>query len=302
MLETVKLVASGVADLIESIVTWWINASVTLAEKVVTLLGLNPDENALVDFLRQLQTIWNDEELSFGQKIVKTVELLPGGKALTSFFSEIKSIWTDSSLTLPQKVVKTVSLTTTKIADLVESIMAWWTGATLQLVRRGAEILGLDPDSLWVVEFLEALNSIWADQELSFGQKIVKTIELVPGGQSLIDFVNGIGDVWKDSELSLPEKAIGTVELVVEGVTGVLEGIMIWWTDATLELTRRGATLLGLDPDNLWLTGFLGALNAIWKDAESIFGEKIVEGIKLIPGVTGLLISWPPEGPTIRSK
>ncbi|WP_461365747.1 phage tail tape measure protein, partial [Candidatus Darwinibacter acetoxidans] len=233
VLETVKLVASGVADLIESIVTWWINASVTLAEKVVTLLGLNPDENALVDFLRQLQTIWNDEELSFGQKIVKTVELLPGGKALTGFFSEIKSIWTDSSLTLPQKVVKTVSLTTTKIADLVESIMAWWTGATLRLVRRGAEILGLDPDSLWVVEFLEALNSIWADQELSFGPKIVETIALVPGGQSLIDFVNSIGDVWDDTDLTLGEKIVETIEISLEEAVikislATLAGVALW--------------------------------------------------------------------------
>lgn len=284
IVETVKLVATGVTDLIESIMSWWTGAAITLTRKVATILGLDPDTLWIVGFLESLNAIWNDEELTFGQKIVKTVELLPGGKALTGFFSEIKSIWTDSSLTLPQKVVKTVSLTATRIADLIESIMAWWTGATLQLVRRGAEILGLDPDSLWVVGFLEALNNIWAEQELSFGQKIVKTIELVPGGQSLIDFVNSIGDVWENSELSLPEKAIGTVKLVVDGVTGVLEGIMIWWTDATLELTRRGATLLGLDPDNLWLTGFLGALNAIWKDADLSFGEKVVEGIKLVPG------------------
>ena len=49
-----------------------------LAEKTAKLLGLNPEESALIGFLHKLQVIWNDEELTFREKVVKSVHLVVG--------------------------------------------------------------------------------------------------------------------------------------------------------------------------------------------------------------------------------
>jgi hypothetical protein len=319
IVETVKVVVEGVTGLIESIMAWWTGAALTLTRKVATLLGLDPDKLWIVQFLSDLNAIWKDSDLSFGQKVVETIKLLPGGKALVGFVQSIVSIWKDGELTFPQKVVETVKIVAGGVAGLIESITTWWTGVALTLARKVATLLGIDPDSLWIVGFLADLNTIWADEDLSFGQKtvetiklipggkalvgfvarvkgiwadedlsfgqkVVETITLIPGGDSLVEFVNQIKSVWDDEELTLARKTIKTIELVVGGVTGVVEGIMAWWTNAALTLTRRGATLLGLDPDNLWLTDFLGKLNETWKNTDLSFGEKIVKSIRLIPG------------------
>ena len=109
-LATVSIIAGSVSGLIESITTWWINTTVTLAEKVVTMLGLNPDENAFVGFLRQLQTIWNNEELTLGEKVIESLNLIPGVQALQTFYQKLSEIWTNDRLTFGAKVVDTIEL------------------------------------------------------------------------------------------------------------------------------------------------------------------------------------------------
>lgn len=216
VLETVKLVASGVAGLIESIVTWWINASVTLAEKVVTLLGLNPDENALVDFMRQLQTIWNDEELSFGQKIVKTIELVPGGQALIDFVQSIVDVWKDSELSLPEKIIETVKLTVSAVTGLIESIVTWWINTSVTLSEKVVSLLGLDPEENALVGFLRKLQEIWNNEELEFAEKVVESLKLIPGVKVIFDFVARIKQIWADTDLTLGEKVIEIIDISLD--------------------------------------------------------------------------------------
>lgn len=98
MLGTVSIVTSSVSGLVESIVRWWINTTVTLAEKVVILLGLNPDENAFIDFLRKIQGIWNNQELTLGEKVVESLRLIPGAETVINFIADVKDKITNSDL------------------------------------------------------------------------------------------------------------------------------------------------------------------------------------------------------------
>jgi len=124
-LATVSIITRSVSGLIESITTWWINTTVTLAEKVVTILGLNPDENAFVGFLRQLQTIWNNEELTLGEKVIESLNLIPGAQALQTFYQKLSEIWANDQLTFGTKVVDTIELLAdTAIVKIALAILA----------------------------------------------------------------------------------------------------------------------------------------------------------------------------------
>jgi len=237
----------------------------------------------------RIKEVWASDELTLPQKVLKTVSIV--AETIADLSPSIRAIWdtwTDDDLSLGQKILKTVSIVAEGVAGLVESIMAWWTGITLELVKRGATLLGLDPDDLWIVQFLEDLNDIWKSEDLSFGEKVVETIRLIPGGQSLIDFINDIRDVWKDSELSLPEKIIETVKLTVSAVTGLIESIVTWWINTSVTLSEKVVSLLGLDPEENALVGFLRKLQEIWNNEELEFAEKVVESLKLIPGVKAI--------------
>ena len=49
-------------------------------------------------------------------------------------------------------------------------------GEAVKLARKAAELLGLDPDKLWIVKFLEDLNAIWESEKLTFSEKVVESL------------------------------------------------------------------------------------------------------------------------------
>ncbi len=149
---------------------------------------------------------------------------------IRDIWNEIVNIWTDDDLTLPEKTLNTINLTAKTVGKLIESIMLWWTSQTINLVERGAKLLGLNPDDLWITQFLKELNSIWLDSTLTFSQKTVESLKLIPGGQWLLDLVNDIKEIWKDESLSLPDKIIGvTIEVFVELWKGGQKIVQSFW-------------------------------------------------------------------------
>ncbi len=202
----------------------------------------------------ELVEVWTNDELTLPQKVLESVSIIANAIAdLIPSIREIWDVWKDPDLDLKQKTLKTVSIIAEKVTGLIESIMTWWTGAALELVRRGATLLGLDPDKLWIVGFLEELNTIWADEDLSFSEKVVQSVALVAGE-----------------------------------IVGLVESIISWWIGTTISLARKVVELLGLDPEDNALVSFLEKLKAIWVDEKLTFGEKIIESIGLIPGLSSL--------------
>ena len=194
------------------------------------------------------------DELTLPQKVLESVSIIANAIVdLIPSIREIWDVWEDPDLDLKQKTLKTVSIIAEKVAGLIEAIMTWWTGEALVVVRRGATLLGLDPDKLWIVGFLEELNTIWADEDLSFSEKVVQSVALVAGE-----------------------------------IVGLVESIISWWIGATISLARKVVELLGLDPEDNALVSFLEKLKAIWVDEKLTFGEKIIESIGLIPGPSSL--------------
>ena len=81
---------------------------------------------------------------------------------------------------------------------------------------------------------------------------------------------------------------INTVSIVFKTVTDLIESINSWWTMQVVKLARKTAELLGLDPDEAWFVKLAEDLNAIWTNEELTFGEKVIEGLKLVPGVQAI--------------
>ena len=180
------------------------------------MLGLNPEESALIGFLHKLQVIWNDEELTFREKVVKSVHL----------------------------VVETVT-------GLIESINAWWTGQAVKLARKAAELLGLDPDKLWIVKFLEDLNAIWESEKLTFSEKVVESLRLIPGAKALEMLHSKLKEVWASEDLTLGEKVVETLDLSLENATvrivlAALAAVSAWKIAPAVYASLAGAISAGV--------------------------------------------------------
>ena len=153
-------------------------------------------------------------------------------------------------LTLPEKVIATVSLIAGEVIGLVDSILSWWARTQLQLARRGAELLGLDPDELWIISFLEDLNDIWQDEDLTLSEKIIKSMRLIPGFAWVNDLWNDLREIWARSD---------------EGVWGrVIETVMLFL------------------PDDSPLVDFLRRMRAIWEQADVGTWTKTIQTVVII--------------------
>ena len=286
-IEIAKLVpgVGWVVGTVQDIVTTWNNQSLTLPEKEAALNSIIPGLGWVAGFITRVQDIWDDQTLTFSEKVVETLNLVPGVSALVGFIKGLYDIWTDETLTLPEKAIATVALTVQTVTGLVESIIAWWIGASVTLTKKAVQLLGLEPEENALVGFLTALQGIWDDETLTFGEKVVETLRITPGVSVLVDFVSGIYKIWTDEKLSLPEKVLDTVSLTVTSVVGLIESIISWWLKATITLASKVVELLGLEPEENALIGFLTKLQGIWDDETLTFGEKTIEIMGLIPGL-----------------
>jgi phage tail tape measure protein, TP901 family, core region len=170
----------------------------------------------------------------------------------------------------------------------IKTIMTFATGLTL-LTR--AVVFFLSPWTLLTMAVIAAAIAIATKWD-----EIRETIAQTDLGKAAIEAWENLKKVWQSDELTLPEKIIESVRITVRFVTGLIESIMQWWLGASIKLARRGAELLGLDPDNAWLPAFLTRLDEIWKNEDLTFSQKIVKSVVItVESVLGLvdsIISW----------
>src|SRR5690606_8873257 len=106
IVESVEIVVEGVTGLVESIIKWWLGQTIVLARKAVEMLGLDPDENALVQFLENIKSWWDREDLVFSEKVARVTGITLGmdeetqqrfqeqvRDSVKQFSEDLKRIW-----------------------------------------------------------------------------------------------------------------------------------------------------------------------------------------------------------------
>lgn len=281
-------VVNEILDLWDSLLEWWDQSKL---------------RQWIVDTWEQIRDVWQDEDLTLGQKVLDSVsivaneiiDLIPG-------LREIWNTWTDDDLSFGQKVLKTISIGVDTVTGLIESINAWWTKQVVKLARKTAELLGLDPDEAWFVQFAEELNAIWTDKELTFGEKVIESLKLIPGAQVITDFIADVKDkivnskAWQwtvDVALPVVVDAGETVIKAVVEVGGALYDAIKKGFD-----TGDWSDFWGIASD-IWNAGAVialslrlasGAASWILTAIGSIFGNTVGKlGVGGIPLAIGLL-------------
>ncbi|MDP3939930.1 MAG: hypothetical protein Q8R92_17570 [Deltaproteobacteria bacterium] len=241
VVETVSVTIGAVAGVLESIASWWTGVAVVLAEKTVSLLGLDPEENALVGFLRILHGIWDAEELAFGEKVVSTLRLIPGADVVSQLAARLRNLWSDETLTLPEKVMSSVHITIRSVVGVIESIADWWIGSAITLARKTAVLMGLDPEGNALAGFLVALEGIWKTEDLSFSERTVAALRLLPQTQAVADFWERVNDLWGTQSVSLGTKIIETLELIPgpRSIVRFVADLQALWEAEDISLARK---------------------------------------------------------------
>lgn len=255
---TTEEVVNKILELWDSLLEWWDQSKL---------------RQWIVDTWEQIRDVWEDEDLTLGQKVLETVsivvnrivDLIPG-------LREIWDTWTDDDLSFGQKVLNTISIVVKTVTDLIESINAWWTGQVVKLARKTAELLGLDPDEAWFVQFAEDLNAIWTNEELTFGEKVIESLKLIPGVETITNFINDVkdkivnSDAWK-----------WTVDVALPVIVDAGEAVI----KAVVEVGGRmyDAIKKGLDT---------GDWSDFWAVAEDVWSTGVIIGITLSAAVKGI--------------
>lgn len=159
-----RIVVREVAGLVESIVSWWLDVSLSLATKTVEILGLEPDESAVVNLLRELQAIWDREDLTFAEKTVATIKI--SFREIIGLLDDIKNWWLYEVLELDPKTVEKMKLLPPIriIDDLIEQIQEIWAETELNLVEKIVETVKVTVPVVWTISaaigFIEALTKL----------------------------------------------------------------------------------------------------------------------------------------------
>lgn len=208
---TTEKAVTKILELWDSLLKWWDQSKL---------------RQRIINAWEQIRDVWENEDLTLGQKVLgsvsivanEIVDLIPG-------LREIWNTWTDEDLSFGRKVINSVSIVVNTVTDLIESINIWWTGQAVKLARKTAQLLGLDPDEAWFVQFAEDLNAIWINKELTFGEKVIESLKLVPGVQVITNFVEDVkdkivnSDAWKwTTDVAFPA--------VVEGGKAVITAVV----------------------------------------------------------------------------
>src|SRR5690606_29073823 len=135
---------------------------------------------------------------------------------------------------------------------VIKTIATFATGLVL-LTR--AVVFFLSPWTLLTMAVIAAAIAI-----ASKWDEIREMIAQTDLGKAAIEAWESFKKVWQSDELTLPEKIVESVKIVVKFVTGLIESIINWWLDAAIELSERGARILGLNPDTAWLPSLLRQL------------------------------------------
>src|SRR5690606_22591139 len=138
IIETVKITVKTITGLLDSIIDLWLNMAIPLAERGAKILGLNPDTAWLPSFLKKLDEIWENEELSFSERVIESIKI-----------------------------------TVMSVSGLIDSILSWWLGQTIELARKTVKFLGLDPDENALVQFLERIKKWWDEHDVTLDEKKV---------------------------------------------------------------------------------------------------------------------------------
>ncbi len=197
-------------------------------------------------------------------------------------WDDIVKIWQSEELTLPEKTIKTVNIIVTSVGKLLDSIISWWLDQTIKLTERGAKILGLNPDELWILDFLKKLEKIWDNEEITFGEKVVKSIELIPGGKWIVDFIGDIKDVWTNEKLTFKEKTVKSLKLIpgVKWISEFVEEIYNVWSDKKLSFGEKTVDTLEIVLDKIKVTAV-----TTWEWAKGLFKGNLTDRISKAFGI-----------------
>lgn len=239
----------------------------------------------------ELVAIWEDEELTLPQKALASVSIVAESiMDLIPSIREIWNTWNDSDLGLGQKVLKTVEIITEGVEGLIVSINAWWSGLVLNLARRGATLLGLEPDNVWIVNFLEDVNKIWLEQDLTLLQRGAKIARLIPGMTWYADLLEDLNDIWTDAnnELTLKDKIVSSVSIIIDRLKVSAVNAIEWIGEVIVPKIETAWTITAQKGNELFAwakENILPKIRTTWE----IFVETVHEQT---PGILDTVANW----------